>query len=132
MTENHYDFAASHWNDISYVLCPLSNMFIASALPPVEMLRRKNAHIALGTDSFASHPSLMMMDDLILLQNYFPDIPLEEILQWATLNGAQSLGVADKLGSIEPGKQPGLVWIEGATYLPYVQLTAEAKAQRLV
>jgi cytosine/adenosine deaminase-related metal-dependent hydrolase len=132
MTSEMYDYASEHWDNPHYVLCPCSNMYIERALPPIEMLRSKGAQIALGTDSFASHPSLMMMDDLILLQQYFPDIPLDEIISWATLGGARAMGYDDRLGSIEVGKRPGLVWIENVNLLPTITLTPDSKAQRLV
>jgi cytosine/adenosine deaminase-related metal-dependent hydrolase len=132
MTQAHYDYAAKRWQDVWYVLCPHSNLYIENALPPVEMLHRCGARITLGTDSFASHPSLMLIDDILLLQRYFPSIPLNEILTWATLNGAQAMRMSDILGSIEVGKRPGLVWIEGMEYVPTLRLLPTAKAQRVL
>ncbi len=35
------------------------------------------------------------------------------MLQWATLNGAMALGIADRFGSFEKGKTPGIVQISG-------------------
>jgi cytosine/adenosine deaminase-related metal-dependent hydrolase len=132
MTEAHYQYAAAHWNDVWYVLCPQSNLYIENALPPIGMLRRRGARLALGTDSFASHPTLMPMDDILLIQKYHPDIPLNEILTWATLNGARAMNLDASLGSIEVGKRPGLVWIEGVEYMPTLRLKENAKMQRLV
>jgi len=54
------------------------------------------------------------------------------MLRWATLNGAQALGHDSTLGTIEVGKQPGLVWIENVAFLPTVHLTADSKAQRIL
>jgi aminodeoxyfutalosine deaminase len=36
---------------------------------------------------------------------------MEEILKWATSNGAQALQLHHELGSIEKGKKPGIVLI---------------------
>lgn len=92
-----------------FCLCANANLYIEDALPPVEMLRKNNCNIVLGTDSLASNWSLSIMDEINTLRTHFPQIPLEELLQWATLNGAKALGTDDKIGSFEKGKKPGVV-----------------------
>ena len=42
----------------------------------------------------------------------FPSIPHSEILQWATINGANALQMENIFGSFEPGKKPGVILIE--------------------
>src|SRR3546814_19420060 len=37
------------------------------------------------------------------------DIPQEEAIKWITLNPAKIMGIADKTGSIEPGKMADVV-----------------------
>jgi imidazolonepropionase-like amidohydrolase len=59
------------------------------------------------------------------------DIPLAELLTWATLNGARALGIDDRMGEIAVGKRPGLVIIEGAD-LSSLRLTEQSCARRLV
>ncbi|MDR3365507.1 MAG: amidohydrolase family protein, partial [Prevotellaceae bacterium] len=103
-----YDAAAARCKNISWVLCPASNMYIERALPPLPMLRAKGAAIALGTDSLASNASLNLLDELKLLAAHFPDIPLDEMLRWATLGGAAALGMEHMLGTFEKGKRPGV------------------------
>lgn len=39
-------------------------------------------------------------------------IPIEEVLQWSTLNGAEALGMDDWAGSFELNKKPGILWIQ--------------------
>jgi aminodeoxyfutalosine deaminase len=95
------------------ILCPLANRYIQNALPPVELLRQHGCTIALGTDSLASNHGLSIWAEVQALQSAFPDIPLAEMLQWATLNGAKALGMEDRLGSFEKGKKPGVVCVEG-------------------
>ena len=36
-------------------------------------------------------------------------IKLEDVLKWATLNGADFLGISNQFGTLEIGKKPGLV-----------------------
>jgi cytosine/adenosine deaminase-related metal-dependent hydrolase len=105
-----------------FCLCVNANQYIERALPPVEMLRRNDCNIVLGTDSLASNWSLSIADEIKTLRKHFPAIPLEAILQWATLNGAKALGMDAVLGSFEQGKRPGVVLFdeqqESATLVP--------------
>lgn len=94
---------------ISFCLCPGANLYINDSLPPVHLLRQSGHQIVLGTDSLASNHQLSIPEEIKLLQKHFPGIPLDEILQWATLNGARALGCSDQFGSFEKGKKPGLV-----------------------
>lgn len=100
---------------ISFCLCPGANLYINDSLPPVHLLRQSGQQIVLGTDSLASNHQLSIPEEIKLLQKHFPGIPLAEILQWATLNGARALGCSDRFGSFEKGKEPGLVQWNGDT-----------------
>jgi aminodeoxyfutalosine deaminase len=95
-----------------FCLCINANQYIEDALPPVDMLRSKDAQIVLGTDSLASNWSLSVWDEIKTIQKHFPAIALEEILQWATLNGAKALEMDKELGSFEKGKTPGIILIK--------------------
>ena len=96
-----------------WCLCPNANWYIEKTLPPIELLRSQNATIVLGTDSYASNWSLNIMDEIKTIQKHFSSIPLAEMLQWATMNGARALQMESSLGSFEKGKKPGVVLIEG-------------------
>jgi len=121
---NHFS-APVYW-----VLCPRSNNYISGIEPrSVERLRAhsRNINICIGTDSLASNWSLSMIEELKM----FRDVPLVELLQWATINGAKALGIADKYGSIEVGKRSGIVNITGVD-LESFTLTPTAKARRVL
>ncbi|MDR2292506.1 MAG: amidohydrolase family protein [Prevotellaceae bacterium] len=111
-TENDYDFAVSASKNISWTLCPKSNLYIENHLPPIEMFSRKNAKIAIGTDSLSSNTNLSMIDELRTVSDNFKNIELNELLTWATLNGAQALDIEKKIGTFETGKMPGTVLID--------------------
>ena len=98
---------------VYYCLCVNANQYIENALPPVDLLRKYNSNIVVGTDSLASNHSLSILDELKTISKNFPHIPLSELLQWSTLNGAKALQMNDQLGSFEKGKTPGVVLIEG-------------------
>ncbi|HWB24051.1 MAG TPA: amidohydrolase family protein [Chitinophagaceae bacterium] len=96
-----------------FCLCPNANLYIENRLPPVDMLRNNSCHIVLGTDSLASNDMLCILGEIKTLRNHFPAIPVEEMLQWATLNGAQALGMENLLGSFEKGKKPRVLAFNG-------------------
>ncbi|GAC1531191.1 MAG: hypothetical protein NVS3B15_10530 [Sediminibacterium sp.] len=97
---------------VSWCICINANLYIENALPPIPLLRNNNCQLVLGTDSLASNRSLSILDELKSITRHFPDVPLAELLQWATLNGARALQMNDILGSFEKGKQPGVIVIE--------------------
>ena len=92
-------------------LCPCSNIFIHNALPPMELIRRSGITVTVGTDSLSSNDDLDMVREVFCLQENFPEIPLGELLGWATWGGADFLGKGDVLGRIAPGYRPGIVYV---------------------
>ncbi len=116
--------------NVWWAICPLSNIFIHEALPPVPLMREAGLKITLGTDSLSSNDQLDMVKELKCLQEHFPEVPLEEMLRWASLNGAEFLSKEAELGSLTLGKRPGIVLIghlteEGA-------LTSESASVRII
>ena len=95
-----------------WCLCPNANQYIEQTMPPIELLRAGGANIIIGTDSYASNWSLNILDELKTIQKHNAQIPLEEMLSWATINGARALQMDKHLGSFEIGKKPGVVIIE--------------------
>ncbi len=98
-------------NNIYFCVCINANRYIQSTNPPIQMFRKHHCIITLGTDSYASNNQLNILDEIKTIHKQFPDIALTEILQWATLNGAKALGMDNKLGNFDRGKQPGVVLI---------------------
>jgi cytosine/adenosine deaminase-related metal-dependent hydrolase len=95
-----------------WCLCPGANLYIENKLPDIQLLRNQGCTITLGTDSLASNHQLSIWQEIQTIRKHFPAIPLEEILQWATFNGAQALGITDLYGSFEKGKRPGVILID--------------------
>lgn len=94
-----------------FCLCPNANQYINGSLPPVDLFLENNTEIVLGTDSLASNHQLSIYEEIKTILKGFPQLTLETALQWATINGARALGIEDRYGSFEKGKQPGLVQI---------------------
>jgi cytosine/adenosine deaminase-related metal-dependent hydrolase len=95
-----------------FCLCVNANQYIEDALPPVEMLRQQGCNIVLGTDSLASNWSLNILDEINTIRKHFPEISMEELLTWATSNGAKALGMDSYLGSFDKGKKPGVMLLD--------------------
>lgn len=95
-----------------FCLCANANQYIENALPPIDLFRKNNCVIVLGTDSLASNWSLNILDEIKTIRKNFPLIPLEEMLQWATINGAKALQMENELGSFEKGKKPGVLLMD--------------------
>jgi cytosine/adenosine deaminase-related metal-dependent hydrolase len=112
-----------------WCLCPNANQYIEQTMPPVELLRSEKANIVVGTDSYASNWSLSVLDELKTIQHHHPDIPVSEMLGWATINGAQALQMDKHLGSFELGKKPGVVLIKGVDELNGLR---NASSQRIL
>jgi cytosine/adenosine deaminase-related metal-dependent hydrolase len=101
-------FAEIFKDKLFFCLCVNANQYIEQALPPIDLLRKSGCRIVLGTDSLASNTHLNILEEIKTIVQFFPDIPLVEALQWATIRGAEALNLDDQLGSFEPGKQPGI------------------------
>jgi aminodeoxyfutalosine deaminase len=113
------------------VLCPNSNLYIENQLPPVPLFRDENLNICIGTDSLASNHELSVLAEMITLQMNFPEIKLEELIQWASINGAKALQIDEKFGSFEAGKKPGVNLISGIDF-KMMKLTEKSRIKRLI
>jgi cytosine/adenosine deaminase-related metal-dependent hydrolase len=101
--------AASAWSDqVYWATCPNANLYIENRLPYYRYFMEQGAKVTIGTDSLTSNWQLSVLEEMKTIARYQSYVPFEELLKWATLNGAEALGYEDTLGSLEIGKQPGL------------------------
>jgi cytosine/adenosine deaminase-related metal-dependent hydrolase len=106
----HQSEASAAWQPpVSFCLCPNANLYIENSLPPIQLLRDAQVAICLGTDSYASNHQLSIVAEINTLLTHFPTLLLDEVLGWATLNGATALQMNQQLGSFEKGKRPGVL-----------------------
>jgi len=99
--------------------CPMSNLKLGSGVAPVPALRRAGVRTTLGTDGPVSSNDLdpwsAMRLGAVLHKGVHEDPtlqPAREIFAQATIEGARALGLGDRIGSIEPGKEADLVVID--------------------
>lgn len=117
--------------NLFWCLCPNSNIYIENQIPPLNLLMEEGCEIVIGTDSLASNTNLSILDELKTLQFNFPEIPIEDLVFWATINGAKALGEEEQYGSIEPGKKPGLLLLQNVD-LQNMKLLHDSFVTRLI
>ncbi len=105
----HRDHTKLQSRRVSVVTCPRSNEGLGVGKAPIPELLAEGIPVALGTDSLASVPDLDLFAEMAALRRVHPRLAPAAVLRMATLNGATALGLADRLGSIEPGKLARLV-----------------------
>lgn len=130
LSQDDIDAAKKVMNNVYWAVCPLSNIFIHNALPPIPLMRANGLVIMLGTDSLSSNDDLDMVKEMWCLHDAFPEVPMTEIFTWASLNGASFLGKEDQLGSLTPGKRPGIVLVKGIDRNGYV--TGDSRSMRII
>jgi 5-methylthioadenosine/S-adenosylhomocysteine deaminase len=96
--------------------CPSSNLKLASGIAPIAAALGAGVNLALGTDGAASNNRLDLLHEMrlaaLLAKGASGDAavaPAAAMLEAATLGGARGLGLADRIGSIEVGKDADLV-----------------------
>ena len=130
LQQGDIDAAKAVMNNVYWAICPLSNIFIHNALPPVELMRRNSLNITVGTDSLSSNDDLDMVKELFCIHDNFVEVPMGEILTWACLNGAKFLSKEAELGSLTPGKRPGIVLVSNVDTDGC--FTSESRSERVI
>jgi cytosine/adenosine deaminase-related metal-dependent hydrolase len=111
-----------------WCICPNANIYINGHLPDIVLMKNFNCKMVVGTDSLASNAHLDIIEELKTLQNNFNSLTIDELLRWATINGAEALRIDDQYGSFESGKQPGIINITGVNNGTF----EEASARRIL
>jgi aminodeoxyfutalosine deaminase len=94
---------------LHFVVCVNANEYIGNGLPNIPLLQDSGFNICLGTDSLASNTQLDIWAEIQTIQKQYPEIPLNVLLQWGTINGAKALGITNDYGSFEKGKNGAYV-----------------------
>jgi 5-methylthioadenosine/S-adenosylhomocysteine deaminase len=142
MTDNEIRLFAE--SGVSVAHCPRSNLKLASGIAEVATLQKAGINVALGTDGAASNNVLDMLGEMrtaaLLAKaraNDASELPAADALRMATMNGAIALGLADSIGSIEPGKWADLTCIDlrhinsQPVYDPLSQIVYTANANQV-
>jgi len=95
--------------------CPASNAKFGHGIAPVADLLAKGVTVGLGSDSVASNNRIDILEEArlaILFQRAVKRteraLTAQQALELATIGGARALGIDDKVGSLEVGKEADL------------------------
>ena len=99
--------------------CPSSNLKLGSGIAPVAGLLKSKVNVGIGTDGAASNNRLDMFAEMrlaaLLAKGLSEDptvLPAHQALELATINAARALGLDEKIGTIETGKQADIVAVK--------------------
>lgn len=95
--------------------CPVANARLGHGFAPVDAMLDAGITVGLGTDSVGSNNRIDLLEEARIASIVHrgrlrsPDaFPAEQLLRWCTLEGARALGMDDRIGSLEPGKDADL------------------------
>jgi len=99
--------------------CPRSNAYLGAGIAPVARLVVAGADVGIGTDSAGSSLRLDFFEEMrfaLGLQRARAEdaavLTAKDVLKLATIGGARSLGLADRIGTIEPGKRADMIAVD--------------------
>jgi 5-methylthioadenosine/S-adenosylhomocysteine deaminase len=93
--------------------CPRSNARLSCGVAPIPRLLAHGIPVGLGTDSLASAASLDLWDEMrAALAAHAGRLDPSAALEMGTLGGARALGMADRVGSLEAGKDADLIAVD--------------------
>jgi cytosine/adenosine deaminase-related metal-dependent hydrolase len=95
--------------------CPVSNAKLGHGVAPLMEMLAAGMHVGLGSDSVASNNRMDILEEAraaVLLQRVrsgqSDTLAAHAALELATIGGARALGMADRVGSLEVGKEADL------------------------
>jgi len=115
---NDNDLAIYKNRGVKVAHCPISNMKLASGAAPLKKMLEMGITVGLGTDGAASNNTLDLFSDMRAcalmhkVNNYDPTaVSAKQVVKMATRNGAEVLGMEQKIGSLEAGKLADIITI---------------------
>ena len=140
-----YDMELLGERNVKIVHCPESNMKLASGIAPIPHLLEKGVTVSLGTDGPASNNDLDMFQEMDIAAKLHKfqaqDLTVMnamQIVRMATIDGAKTLGLETRIGSIEEGKKADIIIINLNSphliplYNPYSHLVYAANGSDVV
>jgi len=127
--------------DVKVCHCPECNLKLASGVAPIPDLLKKGICVGLGTDGAASNNNLDLFGEMAVAAKLHKVmradptcLPASEVVALATREGARVLGLADRIGTLTPGKAADLIMVNlnqphlTPLFDPYSHLVYAARA----
>ena len=99
--------------------CPGSNLKLASGAADIVGYREQGIRVGIGTDGCSSSNDLDMFAAMRLAANLArlvrndpAALSARDVVRAATLEGARAIGLGDRIGTIEPGKEADLIALD--------------------
>jgi len=99
--------------------CPQSSMKLGSGIAPLKKMLEAGISVGLGTDGCASNNTLDLFSEMDVcaklhkVKDLDPTaLPAKTVLEMATSGGASVLGLADRIGSLSPGKRADVILLD--------------------
>jgi 5-methylthioadenosine/S-adenosylhomocysteine deaminase len=116
---NDADIAILAKRDVAVAHCPKSNAKLGCGIAPLPALLAAGVRVGFGTDSPASSNIMDMFGEMrtaiFLHRGSHADVSVlsaDRCVRLATLGGARALGIEDRVGSLEPGKQADIIGVD--------------------
>lgn len=107
---SHQDLKKVADAGIPVVICPRSNLITNVGLPPLANMLKLEINVGLGTDNvMLNSPNLFTEMELVSKAMLHND---RQVFNMCTLNNAKTLGIEDRVGSIEVGKESRIMVID--------------------
>ena len=116
LSDSDMAIAASKGTSVGH--CPGSNLKLGSGLARFNEMRKAGITVGLGTDSCSSSNDLDMFSvmrmaaHVVALRQSPADVDLTAIVRAATIEAAKAVGLGDRVGSIEIGKEADLIALD--------------------
>lgn len=117
LTEEDIGLLQAHAVKVSHN--PESNMKLASGIAPVPRMLAAGICVGIGTDGAASNNNLDLFQEMDTAAKLHKGHTLDPtvmhaqtVLRMATIDGARALGLGERIGSIETGKQADLIVVD--------------------
>ena len=115
----HQDMEVLAKRQVGVAHNPQCNMKLANGTAPIPTLLNMGVKVGIGTDGVASNNDLDLFDEIrsaALAQKLVSGDPTvmdsRTVLEMVTIGGARLLGMEDRIGSLESGKEADLIIID--------------------
>lgn len=123
LSEDEVELVAESGAGVAH--CPRSNGYLGAGAAPAPSMFRAGVRVGLGTDSAGSCLNIDMFEEMRFALGIHRAvakdasvITAKDVLRAATIGGAEALGLAESIGTLDPGKRADIVAVDLSDRLP--------------